>query len=72
MMRKIIVDGKEYKWRCGRSYVVIRNEKTSWCIPAWEITGVTADIFERGRYKQTSDGMVKPSHVANWIKNNMN
>lgn len=72
MMRKIVVDGKEYKWRCGRMYVVVKGESKSWHMPAWDLVGVSPDTFDRGVRKGTQDGMVTPRMVAQWIKNNMN
>lgn len=67
--RKITYEGTEYRWRFGQTYVVVRKGRIVFAraLPE-EITGRTPDIFERGQWKRTSDGMVKPGHVLGLIR----
>ena len=37
----------------------------------WEVKGVHPDIMERGRWKKTSDGMVMPSEIEQYIRTKM-
>lgn len=71
-MRNIEVDGKSYKWVCGRSHVVIKDENGKRISPpdllASDVKGITPDLFDRGKWKITSDGMLLPSEVATYIK----
>jgi hypothetical protein len=36
-------------------------------VPLTEIKGLGWDVIERGRWKRTSDGMVRPAEVAAYI-----
>lgn len=68
--RKIAVDGKTYRWRCGGSVLVQdENGKRVACVSAAKAKGLTEDAFERGKWKQTKDGMITPHDVARLIEN---
>lgn len=68
--RIISVGGVRWKWRVGsRSGVVAYSERGErLCARAHEVKGVPAEVFERGRWKRTSDGSVTPSEVADWMR----
>lgn len=68
--RKIVVDEKEYRWTGGSAYVVVQdtNGKRVLGASACEIKGITPDVWERGKWKGTSDGMITPGEVAAFIK----
>ena len=67
--RLLTVAGTKWRWRCGRGGNVIayseRGERR--CAGAWAIRGMDPDTFDRGQWKRTSDGMVRPSDVAKWL-----
>ena len=63
--REIEVDGKTYKWRCGKTAVRIKGIGY---VMLSEITGLAQDIIDRGRHKITSDGMITPKQVAAYIR----
>lgn len=62
------VGGKIWKYRIGRQNVVAfcGNEKKVEKI--WKIKGVSPETFERGQWKKTSDGMLFPKEIAEWLK----
>lgn len=69
MPRNIHLDGKVYRYVVGKSYVAIRTpEGTKIVAFCSEVAGVTNDTFERGQWKRTSDGMVKPHHVKTYLE----
>ena len=67
--RKIIVDGKNYRWR-GADFVVVQDEngKRVAAGSAPEIKGISWNDWERGGWKITQDGMMRPSEVAAFIR----
>lgn len=67
--RKITYEGTEYRWRFGQTYVIVRKGRVVFARASpGEITGRTFAIFERGQWKRTSDGMVKPGQVLGLIR----
>lgn len=66
--RKIIVDGREWKYKIGKSYCVANaidnNEKK--LIHLAKLAGVDQHTFERALYKHTFH--ITPAMVADWIK----
>lgn len=72
-MRNIVVQGEAFTWKVGRTHVSIRRvrDRKGWHPGAHEVVGVTPDVFERGRWKKTSDCSVTPGQVADWIKQNV-
>lgn len=70
-MRKITVDGIEWKFRIGKQSTVIRNEKNKFVVFSNDLVGISPDDFDKGKYKGTSDGMVLPSQIAKFIQNKM-
>jgi hypothetical protein len=75
-MRNIVVDGKTYKWKCGSCFVDIRDDKGNRVGPpelhASTVKGITPEHWERGQWKITYDGMLRPREVAAFIKNFLN
>lgn len=65
--RKLIVDGKEYEYRVGHSYVVIRCEGRKVGAPGLnEITGEKWHVIEHDQHKQNFH--VTPRQVADYIR----
>ena len=63
--RKITVLDKDYEYHIGKSNVKVRG------FPAAsfaQVTGRSWTEIERGQHKKTSDGMVTPKHVADFIR----
>ncbi len=71
-VRKIHVGGKVWGYRIGQQFAVIHLPGTirKKVVTLSKITGRTCDTIERGRWKITSDGMVKPSEVKAYIEQN--
>lgn len=68
-MRKITVDGIEYLYRIGRDFAVIRLPNGKTLRPfITDLTGQRPDDLERGRWKKTSDGMVTPRHIKDYLQ----
>jgi len=67
--RPITVAGTKWRWMCGNggNVVAYSEHGERRCAGAWAIKGITPDEFDRGKYKITSSGMVKPSDVAKWL-----
>lgn len=67
--RKIFVGGKQYRWR-GADFVVIQDEngKRVASGSAPEIKGTDWNVWERGGWKRTCDGMMRPGDVAAYIR----
>ena len=68
--RPLVVDGVRWKWRAGKGGGVVAHSERGKRLQsqAWTVKGITdPEIFARGQWKRTSDGMVKPADVAAWI-----
>lgn len=69
--RNLVVDGKNYRWR-GSSFVVIQDAAGRRVggprVTAPDIKGISWNDWERGGWKQTRDGMMRPGEVANFIR----
>lgn len=65
--RKIVVKEVEWIFHVGKMFVVARNDKSVKVGMVSEVKKMSIDTIERGRHKKTSDGMITPAHVANWI-----
>jgi hypothetical protein len=69
--RKLVVDGKNYRWR-GSDFVVIQDEHGKRVggarVTAPQIKGDDWNVWERGQWKRTSDGMMRPGEVAAFIR----
>jgi hypothetical protein len=72
--RLLTVAGTKWRWRCGKGGNVVAYSEYGkrLCVGAWTIKGMHPDIFERGKWKKTSDGMLKPSDIANWLLTSSN
>jgi len=70
--RRIEVNGKPFKFKIGNDAAVIRTDdqgyKDTRVVPLSELTGRTPDTIERGRRKKTSDGMITPGHIKEFIE----
>lgn len=67
--RKIVVDGKSYRWR-GSSFVIVQDEngKRVAAGNAPEVKDLTWNDWERGGWKKTQDGMMMPREVAAFVR----
>ena len=67
--RKIMIDGVEWRWNCGRSMVTAYSEYGDKIVsPPEKIIGISPDTWERGHWKKTCDGMLSSKHIAKWIR----
>lgn len=65
--RKLIVDGKEYEYRVGRSHVIIRSGGKKIAAPGMhEITGEKWSVIEHDQYEQNFH--ITPGQVADYIR----
>lgn len=67
-MRNISVNGVRYRYRVGKTFVVIRNETKRLLVSCADVVGCSQNTWERGQWKKTQDGMVTPSRIAAFIK----
>lgn len=71
--RKIVVNDILYIYkvtRSGDTIILFPDEKTQ-KIKFYDLTGMTYDAYETGTHKKTSDGMITPSIIKNWIEKNV-
>ncbi len=70
--RTIEVGGRSWRYRFGRGNVVIRSADGKSTVVRYEdLTGRSNDVIERGQWKKTIDGMVKPGHVCGRIRKHL-
>jgi hypothetical protein len=68
-MRNLVFRGKTYQYRVGTGSTVIKfPDGTKAVVSNHDLKGVDPNTFERGQYKKTSDGMVLPSEIQNYIE----
>lgn len=66
--RAIVVAGQTWRWRLGTANVVAYAENDEKRVaPAHVVKGVTADVWQRGKHKRTSDASLTPADVARWL-----
>jgi hypothetical protein len=71
--RKIVVDGVQYTWKFGSGVTCVRlNDKTYAKYDTTELLGLTPDQHERAIWKKTMLQAVKPSLIAEAIRNTRN
>lgn len=67
--RKLIVDGEAWSYYVGGTYTVLRApDGKKKVVSSSTVTGRSPDTFDRGQWKKTSDGMVRPSDVVAYIR----
>lgn len=67
-MRNLHIHGKIFQYKVGKWQTVVKfptGEKATFSNT--ELTGRDSWTFEKGQYKGTSDGMVKPSHIKSFL-----
>ena len=69
--RKLVVGGAVWWWLYGSRVCIWDPDGAKHTVPAWTIKGVTPDTLERGHWKRTSDGMLTPFEVADYIKSEL-
>lgn len=67
MARKIVVNDTTYSYVIGREFAKIEGPFGKAAVALSDIKGLDGELIVRGRWKQTSDGMVTPSEVAAYI-----
>jgi len=68
-LRKIAIYGRTWQFCIGRSVAVIYDpEGKRHLADLSVVTGRSNDTIARGRWKRTSDGMVTPAHVRDYIE----
>lgn len=65
--RKIVVQGQEWHWNVRRGVTMINPSGKSYHVDPEQIIQCTPDVYERGQWKRTTDGMVTPDRVAAFI-----
>lgn len=65
--RKIVVHGQEWHWSVRRGVMMINPSGKSYHVDPEDVIECTPDVFERGQWKRTSDGVVSPARVAAFI-----
>lgn len=64
-MKSIVIKGKAYKYKVGKTYTKFDNGIV---VANWELAGKSSpDIFERGQWKRTSDGMITPRMIREFL-----
>ena len=70
--RTMQVDGRVWRYRFGRGNAVIRDDADKPSVVDYSaLTGRAWTTIERGQWKKTGDGMVKPGHVLGWIRKHL-
>lgn len=67
--RTLTVAGQVWSYYIGKTRLVLcaPNGKKK-AIRLDDLTGRSSPIFERGKWKKTSDGMVLPAHVRAYVE----
>ena len=66
---RIHIDGEEWTYRVGRSYVVIKSpENKRFNVRPTDMTGVSSDDMDDAQCDGTPYGMVQPRHIKAWIE----
>lgn len=67
--RKLVVDGVEWKWVYGRSYVVAYSKDgDKKCARVADVMQITETELERRKWKDTDNQAVTPNMIADWIR----
>jgi hypothetical protein len=67
--RALDVDGQQWWFRVGHGAIEIwPPDGTKHVTDMCKVTGRDWDTIERGQWKKTEDGMVKPGHVRGYIR----
>lgn len=74
-MRKVHILGKVWQYQIGRTAVVIQfpppNQIRKFTVEASLVAERKPEDLERGKWKKSSDGMIKPSDVKRYIEKNL-
>lgn len=67
--RKLVVDGERYRW-AGSKYIIVQDAHGLRVLfaTAPEVKGIDWNAWERGQWKGTPDGMIRPGEVARLIR----
>ncbi len=67
--RLIEVAGVKWRYKVTAGSVIAYSEKGQRELEdSWKIKGFNSpSVFERGQRKRTSDGVITPKEIANWL-----
>jgi len=68
---KVNIDEQVYEYMLGKQNAVIKIGDKKKIVDYQMLTGISWNVFERGQWKKTRDGMVTPKHVINYIQNHI-
>jgi hypothetical protein len=69
--RKIVIVGETWQYFVGESNIVfIKPDGKKFSEKVWTVAGVDANIFGRGQWKRTDDGMLRPAKIRRYILEN--
>ena len=70
--RKLAIGEAVWEYQLGKGNAVIKSPDNKKTVVAYtKLTGRSWDILERGQYKKTSDGMVTPKHIKDYIQKHL-
>jgi hypothetical protein len=71
--RAIDVDGQRWWFFVGRGHgLLIWSPSGEKHLTSWSgVTGLDPDTIDRGQWKKTTDGMVKPGQVRGYIRKHL-
>ena len=69
-MRLIEVDGKDYRYHVGKSFIVIQSDErgVNTVVELDEFTGLTWEQIEKQQLKKSFS--IKPKQISEYIKDN--
>lgn len=67
-VRRLHIGGREYLYKIFPWRAVFYLEKMKVVADLPDITGLTTDIIDRGRWKKTSDGFVTPAMCKKFLE----
>jgi hypothetical protein len=67
--RLIVVNGVKWKYTIGKDCIVAYSENGERkCEKCWIVRGsYDPDVYDRGQWKKTQDGMLTPSYIERWL-----
>jgi len=65
--RRIVVDGTTWLYHVGSSAVAFRGPRR-FVARIGDVKRLDPDTIDRGRWKRTSDGMIRPAEVAAFLQ----
>ena len=69
-MKQININNKIWYYQVGKQNTIIKDSEFKFVEKNWKIKDSDPYTFERGQWKKTSDGMIMPSDIKNYIFKN--